>query len=1298
MYGSQPPSQSYYHPSQPPSYPEWRQSRPTEHGQSWQGPPAPVSSPPPTQPPPATSQPTTSFYNPNMYGPMPGSVASPTLDHVSQPQSVVNIPSPKVDTSSWGVRYNQQHGHQHQSSSMQSSQPLIPPPVPPRPASGLDQPQLQTASGQQMTWNPAQAQQPYYPPNTPAFIPEQQQQQQPHAPQFWQPSSYSDTSSGINQSIPPTPPPIPPAYHVEVQQQSQQGWPSAPFYSTHPPTHRYEPSQQQQQPPPPPSQTPLPPSQSQPSMVQMGPAEFNDPKFSSFPHPQNIPLDRPPSLPSNGSSLPPSIPPTTAVGVTHSPVYVSSPTPAPALPVVTQPVTSTSGASALGSGGPSDWEYFASGKQEIDDTEVFNFKPEKPPQKIDTFELASNIPPDSVQAEISKPGSQPARLSTPVGHQRPQPERVSPVSSVNAKTQQFGPSQPPQADRMDSVSSFSSMVSAEEAMSPIDSVIKQWAEPAERITPAESEPAKKQNRIVEVAENKSSRAATPVSQLQPSLFQASPKMSPPIISKVDQPVVQSITTIADPYADLDPWYKSSLTRYVTMLRKEMATESENEKFKIFTAFMTKESKLREILYNIDIVPETLKTKPADVHPPKPVDLPQEPGKAELKKLDTDLPIPTEYEDDVVTYSPGGRPVFGSSLGRGHAERKDTVSHQRSASNPSPPAELRNRADSLNFAGYVGSPVTALNPLSNLPRATSVPPGAPSSMIIPRGSAVYTPFRYQDGRQRNLEPLSFDRPAYQAYSALRQASAESGRVMAQPSLQARRGSDTLSIPKPVRAEHDETFLGLVREKSVAYRGKRPGTSVAKRAPTADPFKKGIATAIVEDIRTLIPIVLPNPAADSQIATVRSELQNFPDDFSFMEKSLEAWDRGANARQAQVDSQRRARQEDSERHIDTLFNDKEIGYSDITVLETEFKQTEAQKQLSEERKEFDKFVEIVFTRVDERLSAEITTLERHYKQALVLLNSGSDQGSKSKPEKFHLSYVMQNAADIFEKIEKRHEKRVEAVLERERRKKRAERRFFVFLGDSPALRQMDKEFDAAEKRILLDTAKARDDRANQLMDSFDEASMRGIGENQSLLDDISSKIEKLDPSLVSDVNSLPPHAHKTLLSALDFVRFLGSDSESILSSFGMADRLLNNADYEVSVAEAKVANAGPDIFRRLEEEKKKEDRKIEADLELRMSDVRNGCQEIMKSIQDVLDQMQKAESSLGSDNSNGGDNLSGPTIGLDGTPLMETIPGTTPIPASSPFARPGPADEQEQQQERLRKALEEAKRRNAAKQES
>lgn len=116
MYGSQ---QSYSNPPQP----EWRlppqsQTPPQPQPQpAWQQPSA-------ASPPPPASTPA-SLYNPINYGPMtPGTVT----------MGAPPVPGPGVDTTMWGVRYNQQQQHQEQ---QQQLNPYPPPPLPVSDATGL---------------------------------------------------------------------------------------------------------------------------------------------------------------------------------------------------------------------------------------------------------------------------------------------------------------------------------------------------------------------------------------------------------------------------------------------------------------------------------------------------------------------------------------------------------------------------------------------------------------------------------------------------------------------------------------------------------------------------------------------------------------------------------------------------------------------------------------------------------------------------------------------------------------------------------------------------------------------------------------------------------------------------------------------------------------------------------------------------------------------------------------------------------------------------------------------------------
>ncbi|KAL1957063.1 hypothetical protein VTO42DRAFT_6321 [Malbranchea cinnamomea] len=1270
MYGP-PHGQPSYYPQT--STPEWQ--NPPAASQPWQGPEHVA----PTPPPPPLPPPGGSVYNPGMYGAMPShDPNTPTAAHIGG-----------LDTSRWGVKYNQQL-QQQQQQQQQYQHPQghgpspVPPPVPPRPASAVDHLQQPTASaGAPPAWTapspPPNPQNSAYPPShPPAYQPP------------WPSQPYGEHNFEPHPPIPPPPPPIPPAYQSEIQQQQQQhpappsGWPAHAPYSDQHQLYNY------------------PAPQPQPHYDSSRPAQGTTappPPSSYVTTPQGPTHEHLHSPPPQGPFVPP---PT--ISTSTAPPSVS-PIPTPASTLTTSPPSAVVGASALGAGGPSDWEHLTPGSPYIDDTQEFHFKEEheKPAQHTESVELPSDAHPKPTAGPdpAPPPEEHPHEPAQVTPQERPQtpPEKTEPiptaVDSVSVSpTTPIAPDKP-QSDQPQTPVRRDSLASS--TVSPdgiIDGVIEAWSRPVSAPKPLAQDQTQRARTDTVSSVGDPPRAATPASShVQPTPQQGSPAA---VTTKSEISAPPSVVTIVDPYADLDPWYKSSLTRYVTMLRKEMETESEEEKFKIFTTFMAKESKLREILYNIEPV--------SDTPPPKKkseLGAEKKPLKIDTAKVEPAEPADDGDDDDGITYSPGGRPIFKPLPPR--QPSADGGLH-RSASNPTPPRQRSSQSavSSPVVGGSASSSIVRDAPVKPPPRSTSVPPGANLSNPAATEPArpAYTPFRYIEGPQRGSEPLKFERPAYQAYSALRMASAESGRIMSHAPAQPAHPD----APAQARGEHNETFLNLVRAKSVAYKANPLATSATPRPGTADPLKKGIAGAIFDELRGIVPSSLPRPAEDPQIVSMRKEIDRFPDDFGFIQKAIDAWDRGANLREAAIEKQRRARQEESEHHIDSLFNDKEIGYSDINVLENEFKQTEAQKQLNEERKEYDKFVEIVFSRVDERLESEIAALQKQYDLALKHLDaeaSGVQTGSPSKSQKFQLSHAMRNTVDVFQKLEMRHRKRVETVLERERRRKKAERRFFVFLGDSVALREMDKEFDHRERRILLEAAQSRDQRANKLMDLFDEASMRGIGENQRLLDDIALKVEQVDEELIKNMAGVAPGAHRVLGSTVEFVKFLGLDSESILQTFGTADRILNDADYEVSVCEARVAKSSADIFRRLEEEKRKEDKKIDDDLESRIASLKQGSQEILADIQRVLDLMAQA----GIQPSDGG--TADPSWSFSPPPAPAPQPASPssslpePVfpppapPPSVPPMPPGASSGNAEQQERLRKALEDAKRRNAAK---
>ena len=723
----------------------------------------------------------------------------------------------------------------------------------------------------------------------------------------------------------------------------------------------------------------------------------------------------------------------------------------------------------------------------------------------------------------------------------------------------------------------------------------------------------------------------------------------------------------DVFADLDPWFRSSLERFVAMLRTEAVADADEERFKIFASFVTKETKLREVMYNIE------KEAKSDEHT--------------------------------------GRQPSSSAAGP-----TEVLSASKKVDNTATTgADVRDSTDSREQptqASEDGPPGTHVESNGVLPTHTLEP------LTMKPPQPIYIPFHYSEGPQRGSDSLTVDRPSSEAYSALRQASNESGRAMATaPPSPAPMADTTLDGPRQDGddGKSDGAFIGLIREKSLAYRKKKPAVEGPAELPPVPGFPDTCRpkTSAIEELRVLTS--MPLVEESEFLRTVGKEMHKYSDSFGYIKEASSSWEGAARERRKQIEDERVRRQEESEENIDGMFNEKQIGYADINTLEEDFRQTEARVQLEEERREVDNFIANVADPLDERLATELIELRVHYDTLLSQLSSGTGAAKSSSIADRHiLSETMKMVMSMYPKLESRYQKRLDIGLDRERRRKKAERRPHVFIGDSAALKRLDREFDQMELRNIFVAAKDRDDRTNSLMDAFDAAIMHGLGENQSLLDQISAKLKKFSSEGGARASGMPNSEIKQILKTLETcVGSLCANSESILRSFGLADSALNDADYSVAVAESQYALAAEDVFRRLKNEKKQEDAKIRSDFESKLKSIRAGPAEIVGKVEELLGSCEGSNSTpalpepfsqnsatdkepIVRPNTTSNAAVEGSVGGYPADTLFASFPGrSSSVAASVAVASAAKrAEADPEHQERIRKALEDAKRRNAA----
>ena len=737
-------------------------------------------------------------------------------------------------------------------------------------------------------------------------------------------------------------------------------------------------------------------------------------------------------------------------------------------------------------------------------------------------------------------------------------------------------------------------------------------------------------------DSKPSDAVETVDHPAPSLGTSSEPTQEQMVAQPVPPAVAAQRTIpkvdqgGDPYADLDPWGKASLNRFAAMLREEARAESNKDKLNIFNVFTSRESRLRVVLYGTDeelLMP----LKPAE-HKSETQPKPEQVGfvkqavqrantmnlQRSLKALpalpsnrDSVMGLPGDELAPLVTqdgpslkamgemsqassedtpedgaqYSPGGRPIIASRLSRiGKENGAGSMQHTRSSS-------MQSTLHSSEVAGVVD----ALHL-----------PGPDAPIALGTGSTgeskqpTFTPVKHNEGRSEVKNYLTNRKSICRPYASLTQGTFESGSSFGR--------ERDLNLPGNLNAPI--TAPTSQYNPNLEVKGDDASDTTIKPKPTGVEPQTDLRRFVKADFDPLL-LVLPESEAivpeSARLADLKNVIEAVPDDFSFIHQSVVAWDAKAKKQREENDRQRHARQVESEQRIDSLFDDHEIGYGDISELEAEFKQSEAARRADEDRSECQTFVADVFNVVWTRLHFELDQLIPHYEQYSMLMNdtlAGKDMFEGSK-DGLPLAPTMSAFLGLHQKLEIRHQKAFEAVLERDRRMKKTEISPWYTLSNIPKVKQLEKKFEDAEKKAIIEYCQQRDTRANRLMDVLDQNTLRGVGANQDYMEAIMKAVRRIASgrAFASVPGSNEPIAGlEEVKKAKAVTTFLATSSEQIVQTFHVADMLLNSADYEVSVAKAKVARADQTTLAKLKEERMKEDQKLMRDLEHRLALIR------------------------------------------------------------------------------------------------
>ena len=625
-------------------------------------------------------------------------------------------------------------------------------------------------------------------------------------------------------------------------------------------------------------------------------------------------------------------------------------------------------------------------------------------------------------------------------------------------------------------------------------------------------------------------------------------------------------TTADLVPDIDPWYASSLERYIVMLRSEAFEPLVEDKIKAFTSFLETESGIRGLPYYSAPPPVPVVQDIVDQHPEQTVGLSRGTSNASTKKRDLNVQVPSareEAQEDDFEYSPGGRPVLRS---RQAVKSDETIPTQQS----------------FNMSGAPsGHSTTVLTPTSSQDDDFNKTP---------------TPMQSPPEEQPQLQ--------YKAYVPPGISQAESAKSLHRQSI-------SFSSTPPIAPL--QTTPGSGKDRDEIFFGAKVADSSAKPAnrPTA-------STSVSSDISVPAPLFTPKPPAaaatpapapqkgpfevltdlipaqivvstSSELEEIRKKLSGFSSDFSFIQETTGTWERAAALARKKNDDARRKRQEDSEAHTDELYNNNQISYVEIGPIEDEFKEKERDLKAREDREEYKTYVEKVFDTVYDDLQSQIKSLMDLYVETENLVHTSmSGVKSMERVDVVSTAEALNLLKQLHDSIEVRHEKVVLAVSERDKRYKKTEVQPLYAAGNISKMKTVEKHFENAEKQAVLRAKSEKAERVSGLVRVAEEVVIGAVGVEQGEID-----------SILAAIRDLPEQSDEALLTrAREMLLALKKSSKALLELFNNFEIELNSSVIEAEIAQAYADNAGLDRVKVLESEMVEGEKKAKEEFQRRV----------------------------------------------------------------------------------------------------
>ncbi|KAH6612569.1 hypothetical protein C7974DRAFT_323074 [Boeremia exigua] len=387
-----------------------------------------------------------------------------------------------------------------------------------------------------------------------------------------------------------------------------------------------------------------------------------------------------------------------------------------------------------------------------------------------------------------------------------------------------------------------------------------------------------------------------------------------------------------------------------------------------------------------------------------------------------------------------------------------------------------------------------------------------------------------------------------------------------------GLPNIATPVGPGSNHDEIFFGPPDSGSTRAAHQPGGSNGTSNIPVVAPLNltSGRPVSMVappkgnalDTLNSLLPTQIRPVQKNSSVESLRENAAAIKSKLKDTEELTTSWEKSASLTRRKNADARRKRGEESESHNDDLFNADEISYAELKDLEAEFKEEENKLKNQEDQDECKSYVQTVFDKVYQDLQADITALTDLYIEAETLLQT-SVSGLKSLGggDTMTTKDCLELLIDLHKQIEKAHDEVVQAIAERDKRYKKTEIQPLYNAGNMAKMKVVEKHFEQAEKQAIYRAKNEKVERLGDLIKVAEEAVVGAVSIEQGERSRIVAALRDLKEGDNADV----------LSRANESLNLLHDASNSLLVIFHRLEIDFNIIEADADIAQARLDGA-------------------------------------------------------------------------------------------------------------------------------